>query len=286
MTQYVIDVDQLHPLLGTPRVRILDVRWTLGKPNGYPDYLENHIPGATYVSLDEQLSSHRPDQPHLGRHPLPSVEEFQQTLRCLSVDEKSTVVIYDDASSLAAARAWWLFVWAGLTDVRVLNGGLAAWKEAGYELEHGPDTNERVPSSYAVTPSLPTTDAAGAAELARTGILIDSRATERYRGDNEPMDPKAGHIPGAINRPTTLNTPDGLWLSEDELRKAWNDLGVLDETGKATAEVGVYCGSGVTACHNALSLMSVGVTPVLYGPSWSGWSSDDSNPVATGDPAS
>lgn len=282
MTQHTISADELHAIVHDPHVRVLDVRWKLGGPDGYPEFLEGHIPHASYVSLEDQLSSHRPDHPELGRHPLPSVEEFQNTVRAWGIDENSTVVVYDDSGSLAAARAWWLLRWAGLENVRVLNGSLNAWKEAGYELAHGEDTEEHTPSTYTVTPSLPTTDAKGAEQLARTGVLIDSRAPERYRGEEEPMDKKAGHIPGAINRPTALNTPDGTWLSEDELRKVWTDLGVLDETGAPTAQVGVYCGSGVTACHNALALETVGVTPVLYGPSWSGWSSDDANPVATG----
>lgn len=280
--KHLISVDQLLALIDDPQLRLLDVRWTLQTPDGKPDYLDGHIPSAVYVSLDDQLTAHQRPNPELGRHPLPSAEQFQETLRDLGIDENSRVVLYDDASSMAAARGWWLMRWAGLAHVQVLDGGLAAWKQAGGDLGHGEDAPTHPRTDYTVTPSLPTTDAAGAARLARTGVLVDARAPERYRGETEPMDAKAGHIPGAVNRPAGLNTPGGTWASTQELRAAWQDLGVLDADGNPTSEVGVYCGSGVTACHNALSLALVGVTPVLYGPSWSGWSSNPDNPVATG----
>ncbi|WP_166973141.1 sulfurtransferase [Brevibacterium atlanticum] len=257
----------------TPAPRLLDVRWTLHKPDGRDDFAAGHIPGAIYVDLDTELADHSSTDPTAGRHPLPSPEDFQETVRAWGIGADTEVVVYDDNSSLGAARAWWLLRWAGL-NARVLDGGLAAYREAGGELETG-DSRVVEPSPVTISPgSLPVIDADDAAEW--NGVLLDARAGERFRGETEPLDPQAGHIPGAKNAPATDNVPAGTFLPEPDLIKRFSDLGALDQP------VGVYCGSGVTACHNALALASLGVEASLYPASWSGWSSDPAHPVETG----
>jgi thiosulfate/3-mercaptopyruvate sulfurtransferase len=271
----LITADELLSLQGSdPSPRLLDVRWTLPKPDGRDDFVAGHIPGAIYVDLDTELADHGNTDPTAGRHPLPSPEAFQDTVRSWGIDAETEVVVYDDNSSLGAARAWWLLRWAGL-NARVLDGGLAAYRAAGGELETG-DSPAVEPSSVTISPdSLPVIDADAAA--AWDGVLLDARAAERFRGDTEPLDAKAGHIPGAKNAPATENVPAGTFLHETDLAERFSGLGALDQP------VGVYCGSGVTACHNALALAIVGVEASLYPASWSGWSSDPERPVETGD---
>ncbi|MFC7582589.1 sulfurtransferase [Nonomuraea antimicrobica] len=185
------------------------------------------------------------------------------------------VVIYDAVGNLAAARAWWLLRWAGLRDVRLLDGGLAAWTAAGHPLEPG----EVVPEPGNVvlgSGGLPVLDADGAAALAVRGVLLDARAGERYRGETEPVDARAGHIPGAVSAPTGENlAPDQRFRPAPELAARYLDLGVT-----AGSEIGVYCGSGVTAAHTVYALEQIGVRAALYAGSWSQWSSDATRPVA------
>lgn len=257
----------------TPIV-ILDVRWKLDKPNGADEYAAGHIPGAQYADLDTQLSG-TSDGPTLGRHPLPAEADLQSALRSFGIEADSPVVVYDDNSSLAASRAWWILRWAGLEDVRVLDGGLSAWTQAGGELTADVPVVE--PSQIEITTgSMPTVDADEAAAVAALGTLIDSRPAERYSGENETMDPRAGHIPGAVNRPAAVNYVDGRLLPVEKLQDDFHQMGA-DE-----GDVVVYCGSGVTACSNILALDQAGIESALYSPSWSGWSADPSRPVASG----
>lgn len=253
--------------------RLLDVRWTLQKPDGRDDFAAGHIPGAIYVDMDTELAAHSDHDPTEGRHPLPSAEAFQEQVRTWGIDQLTEVVVYDDNSGLGAARAWWLLQWAGMK-ARVLDGGLSAFAAAGGELVAGAGDPVR-PSTVTITPdSMPVIDADAAS--AWTGVLLDARAGERFRGETEPLDSRAGHIPGATSAPATENAADGKFHDAETLLARFSDLGALDQP------VGVYCGSGVTACHNALALASLGVETSLYPASWSGWSSDPDRQVATG----
>ncbi|WP_329363939.1 sulfurtransferase [Streptomyces sp. NBC_00669] len=254
---------------------VLDVRYKMGGPPGHGEYAAGHIPGARYVDLDTALAG--PPGPG-GRHPLPDTEVFGAAMRAAGVGADTDVVLYDDWNGWGPARAWWLLRWAGHERVRVLDGGLAAWKAAGLPLsteEPAPGDGDFVPRPGA----LPVLDAAGAAELARRGLLLDARAGERYRGETEPIDPVAGHIPGAVSAPTTENvTADGLFRTPAELAARFAALGATPD-----AEVGVYCGSGVSAAHQILALAAAGVPAALYVGSWSEWGADPSRPVATGE---
>ncbi|CAL9552716.1 sulfurtransferase [Streptomyces sp. enrichment culture] len=250
---------------------LLDVRWELGGPPGRPAYEAGHIPGAVYVDLDTQLAAPPGEG---GRHPLPDPEVFGAAMRAAGVSSGSRVVTYDGGQGWAAARAWWLLRWAGHPDVRVLDGGLAAWRG-----ELSTAVPEPVPGDFVPVPGgLPLLDADGAAALARTGLLLDARAGERYRGEVEPIDPVGGHIPGAVSAPTAENVaPDGRFLPVEALAARFKELGALD-----APEVGVYCGSGVSGAHEVLALETAGVRAALYAGSWSDWTRDPSRPVATG----
>ncbi|MDN3292643.1 sulfurtransferase [Streptomyces ficellus] len=250
---------------------LLDVRWQLGGPPGRPAYEAGHIPGAVYIDLDTELAA----PPGAGgRHPLPDVAEFGAVMRRAGVRASSRVVAYDGGQGWAAARAWWLLRWTGHRDVRVLDGGLAAWP--------GPlSTDTPTPAAGDFTPepgALPLLDADAAAALARTGLLLDARAGERYRGDVEPIDPVGGHIPGAASAPTTENVDDnGRFLPAEALAARFKALGATD-----APQVGVYCGSGVSGAHEVLALDIAGIPAALYAGSWSEWSADPSRPVAKG----
>lgn len=251
---------------------LLDVRWQLGGPHGRPDYEAGHIPGAVFVDLDAELAGPAGDG---GRHPLPDPEEFGAAMRRAGVRRDSSVIVYDGGLGWAAARAWWLLRWAGHEDVRVLDGGLAAWTG-----ELSKDTPVPAEGDFVPAPgALPLLDADAAAALARTGLLLDARAAERYRGDVEPIDRIGGHIPGAVSAPTTENvTEDGRFHPAERLASRFSGLGAAG----SGAEVGVYCGSGVSGAHQVLALEIAGFTGALYAGSWSQWSSDESRPVATG----
>ncbi|MHA6793693.1 sulfurtransferase [Pseudonocardia bannensis] len=260
---------------------VLDVRWRLGGPPGRADHAQGHVPGAVYVDLDTELAG--PPGPE-GRHPLPTPEQLQAMLRRAGVSGDSRVVAYDDGNGSVAARAWWLLRWAGLPpeQVAVLDGGYAAWVAEGHPVSDSPV--EPTPGDVVVRPgSMPVLDADAAAGLARTGVLLDARAGARYRGETEPVDPRAGHIPGARNAPATDNAgPDGRWLGPAELAARFGELGVGGEV-----PVGAYCGSGVNAAALVLALEYAGLTPVerpaaLYVGSWSNWSADPARPAATG----
>ena len=257
-------------------VRVLDVRWWLDRPDGRPAFRAGHIPGARYADLDTQLAEH--GEPTEGRHPLPSPETLQAAVRDWGIDEGDTVVVYDDVANLASGRAWWVLRDAGIADVRVLDGALAAWIDAGFDLEEGDAAAVR-PGTAVVSPgTLPVLGIDDVLDQARSGLLLDARAGERFRGEVEPMDPRAGHIPGAVSAPTTQNNDEsGRFRSSDELRERFAALGA--EPG---ATVGVYCGSGVSAAHEAIALGLAGYRPVLYPGSWSQWSQHPDRPIATG----
>jgi len=277
----LIAPDDLAALIAseTP-VRVLDVRWRLDAPDGRPAYFEGHLPGAVYVDLDHELADHVPTgEPAVrGRHPLPDREALQASARSWGIDDGDVVVVYDDLKSLSAARAWWVLRNAGIADVRILDGAFRAWTDAGLPVERG----EVVPEPGTVTLTtgvLPTIDIDTAATWAGEGrVLLDARAGERYRGEVEPIDPRAGHIPGALSTPTTANVgADGRFLSPETLREQFLAAGV-----PADATVATYCGSGVTAGHNAVALTLAGFEPVLYPGSWSEWANHPERPVATG----
>jgi thiosulfate/3-mercaptopyruvate sulfurtransferase len=253
---------------------VLDVRWKLGGPPGHGEYLRGHVPGAVYVDLDTQLAAH--GDPTDGRHPLPDVASLQESARHWGITTASTVVVYDGEGNLAAARAWWLLRWAGVADVRLLDGALPAWVAAGGALATDDVTPE--PGDVWLRPgTLPVLDVDGAAAFPDGGVLLDARAPERYRGETEPIDPRAGHVPGAVNAPTGGNLgPDGRFLPADELRARFAALGVEEGT-----PVAAYCGSGVTAAHEVAALAIAGIDAALYPGSWSQWSNLD-RPVATG----
>ncbi|MGW0669968.1 sulfurtransferase [Streptomyces sp. NPDC002746] len=254
---------------------LLDVRWQLGGPPGRPDYEAGHIPGAVYVDLDSELAGPAGSG---GRHPLPEPAEFGAVMRRAGVGRDSSVIVYDGGQGWAAARAWWLLRWTGHRDVRVLDGGLAAWTGELSKETPAPAEGDFVPEPGA----LPLLDADGAAALARSGLLLDARAAERYRGDVEPIDRVGGHIPGAVSAPTVENVgADGRFLPAETLAARFTGLGAVVDAVDAV-DVGVYCGSGVSGAHEVLALEVAGFTAALYAGSWSQWSADETRPVATG----
>jgi thiosulfate/3-mercaptopyruvate sulfurtransferase len=269
----LMSVDELSDTIG--EVTVLDVRWELGRTDGHERFLAGHVPGAAFVDLPHDLAD-PPGSPvdDRGRHPLPSPARFTDAMRRCGVRADRAVVLYDDWGGLAAARAWWLLRHHGHDDVRLLDGGWPAWIGAGGPVEKGEEPSE--PGDFTATPGrLPVLDAASAARVARDGVLLDARAPERYRGETEPLDPVAGHVPGAVSLPTSRNLDErGRWRSRAELAEAY---AVTDGAG----EVGAYCGSGVTAAHDLFALHLLGREGALYAGSWSGWTSDPGRPVAT-----
>jgi len=253
---------------------VLDTRLTTTGLPGREQYDAGHLPGAVYVDLDGDLAE--PPGP-AGRHPLPTPARFTAAMRGAGVCRDSTVVVYDAGSATAAARLWWLLRDHGHEDVLVLDGGLAAWAAAGRPVS----TTSVAPTSgdWTGTPGhLAIVDDNEAATLPARGVLIDVRAGERFRGETEPIDPVAGHVPGAVNAPLTGNTdPGGRFLSPVDLRSRFESLGI-----GADVPVAAYCGSGVTACQTILALQLAGLDAALYPGSWSGWITDASRPVATG----
>ena len=208
---------------------LLDVRWRLGGPPGREDYVRGHLAGAVFLDLDADLAA--PPGP-AGRHPLPEPADLQRVLRAAGVRDGRPVVVYDADNGSIAARLWWLLRWAGHDRVRVLDGGYAAWVAEGRPVVT--EVPAPAPGDVTVRPGhMPVVDADGAAELARTGVLLDARAPERYRGDVEPVDPKAGHVPGARNAPFAAHTgEDGRWRTPEELAEHFAKLGVrIEEKG-------------------------------------------------------
>ncbi len=264
---------------------LIDVRWRLGGPPGIESYRAGHLPGAVYLDLDSELAGPPGDG---GRHPLPDSAAFQAAMRAAGVREDHPVVVYDEADSTIAARAWWTLRYHGHQLVKVLDGGLRAWAAAGLPVSVAEARPS--PGDFTARPGqLPVLDADGAAHVAASGTLLDARAPARYRGETEPIDKVAGHIPGALSAPTAENvTADGLFRPVDELRSRFSTLGIpVGLNGHRPAAdgahpVGVYCGSGVTAAHELLALELAGIPATLYVGSWSAWIADPARPVATG----
>jgi thiosulfate/3-mercaptopyruvate sulfurtransferase len=269
-----------------PAPVLLDVRWRLGGPPGIDSYRRGHLPGAVFVDLDRDLAG---PPGSAGRHPLPDPAAFQAAMRAVGVSQGRPVVVYDDGDATIAARGWWTLRYFGHEDVRVLDGGYRAWADADPRTPGGREVTTvepaPAPGDFIVSPGhLPVLDAAGAQAAARAGLLLDARAGERYRGETEPADPVAGHIPGAVNAPTAGNVnPDGTFFDGAELAARFVALGAVSGIGTAGgAPVGAYCGSGVTAAHEILALTLAGIPAALYVGSWSNWIADPARPVATG----
>lgn len=278
----LIDAGGLADSLATasPPV-VLDVRYRLGSPGyGAGSYEAGHIPGAVFVDLDRDLAAPPGSGPggSGGRHPLPSASDFEAAMRAAGVGDDVPVVVYDDGESVPAARAWWDLRYFGHSAVRVLDGGYRAWQAAGRPVTLS--VPAVVPGDFTARPGhMPVVDAAGAAALARGGILIDVRAAERYRGETEPIDPVAGHIPGALNVPIAdTGNQDGTFKPPAALTALFASGGPPAADG--TPAVGAYCGSGVTAARGVLALALAGIPAALYTGSWSDWIQDPTRPIA------
>jgi thiosulfate/3-mercaptopyruvate sulfurtransferase len=278
----LISAAELTHLLTEDRaVTVLDVRWQLAEPDGRDAYRQGHIPGAVYVSLEEELADHT--VVGRGRHPLPSGAAVEAAARRWGVRTGVPTVVYDDWNRAGAARAWWVLTAAGIPGVRMLDGGLDTWTAAGGELEEGvvmpPPGDVTVVHADLYQGALPTLSADEVAAF--DGVLLDARAPQRFSGEDEPVDPVAGHIPGARNAPSTgLLAADGTFLPDADLTAFFDQRGVRESAGGG---VGTYCGSGVTAAVTIAALYAAGVDARLFPGSWSEWSSDPARPVATGD---
>lgn len=275
----LITVSELDALIqaGDPPT-ILDVRWRVDDPDGRAAYLQGHLPGAVYVSLENELADH--SITGRGRHPLPPGRSLEAAARQWGVRQGVLVVVYDDWNRAGSSRAWWVLTAAGLENVRILDGGLAAWRAAG----HGLETGEVIPQLGNVTVlhddlyagSRPTLTAEQSGAGAAT--LLDARAADRFRGDAEPLDAVAGHIPGARNLPIgAVLASDGTFVGDDAVAQLLSDRGV-----ERHASLGAYCGSGVTATVTIAALAATGREAALFPGSWSEWSSDPSRPVSRG----
>ncbi|GIJ52864.1 sulfurtransferase [Virgisporangium aurantiacum] len=281
MVNPLIDVSELATALASAAPPLVfDVRFPPAS-SGRAAYQEEHVPGAVFLDRDAVLAGPPGTTPGPtgGRHPLPDPAALQEALRDLGLTADHPVVVYDEGAPPvgSAARAWWILRWAGHPDVRLLDGGFAAWKNEGRPTETA--TVERPRGDFTVRPgSMPVLDAAGAAELARTGALLDARVAVRFRGEEEPLDPIAGRIPGAGNLPLgDVVRADGRFRPAAELRPKIEKL-----IGDADS-VGTYCGSGITAAHTALAITAAGYeTPALYVGSWSEWITDPNRPIAKG----
>jgi thiosulfate/3-mercaptopyruvate sulfurtransferase len=279
---FLITVPSLAAELAAgPAPVVLDLRWRLGGPPAIDSYRRGHLPGAVFADLDRDLAG--PPGP-AGRHPLPDTAVFQAAMRAAGITQGGPVVVYDDADSTIAARGWWMLRYYGHGNVRVLDGGYQAWVSAGHPVTTAAPSP--APGDFTAQPGhLPVLDAAGAQAAARTGLLLDARAGERYRGETEPVDPVAGHIPGAVSAPTAANVnADGTFKDAAELTARFAALGVLPGVDTPGGDpVGAYCGSGVTAAHEVLALTLAGVPAALYVGSWSNWVADPARAVATGE---
>jgi thiosulfate/3-mercaptopyruvate sulfurtransferase len=268
--------DLATSLAGADAPLLLDVRWSLTGPPGLESYRAGHLPAAVFVDLDRDLAG---PPGSAGRHPLPSTDHAQESLRRLGVRGGAPVVVYDDGDASVAGRAWWLLRWAGHDDVRVLDGGYGAWLAAGLPVVSG-DPPRVTPGDIVVRPGgMPVARAKDAAVVAATGVLLDARAAPRFRGEFEPVDPVAGHVPGARNAPLAGNIgSDGRFLDPAALTARFAELGV-----RPGVDVAAYCGSGVAAAQTVLAMEVAGLTAALYAGSWSEWVADPSRPVATGE---
>ena len=278
----LIQVDELWRLLAGPeyaRPVVLDVRYRMSGATGRQEFERGHIPGASYVDMDTDLATIRSDAVG-GRHPMPTVETFVAAMRYAGVTMSRPAVAYDDWASLPASRVWWMLRHLGFRNVRVLDGGIAAWTAADQPTEAGAggsSIGDFAASSGGVGHLLNATDAAS---YAARHLLLDARSTDRFHGENETIDPVAGHIPGAVSAPTLDNVDlDGRFLPAKELAARFEQLGAAD-----TKRVGTYCGSGVQATHLALALSVAGITDEadVYIGSWSDWITNPARPIALG----
>ena len=282
----LIDAATLRGLAGEPDTVLIDCRFDLNDPEaGRRAYLAGHIPGARYADLNRDLSA--PVSAGSGRHPLPTPPVFAATLERLGIGNATQVIAYDDAGGAYAARAWWLLRWLGHTSVAVLDGGMKAWRRRGRRvLESGPEAPLRAaPAGGRILPQANAAAVIDTAEIAAflsdgANLLVDARAAERFAGSVEPIDAVAGHISGAVNHPFSANlAPDGRFLAGPELRRRWE----ARLAGRQAAHVAAMCGSGVTACHNLLSMEVAGLRGArLYAGSWSEWIRDPNRPIARG----
>jgi thiosulfate/3-mercaptopyruvate sulfurtransferase len=276
----LISAESLHALLGDARLRLFDCRFDLMRPDdGRARYEAGHLEGAFYAHLNRDLSAS--PTPGSGRHPLPEPEVFEARLRSWGVNSDSQVVAYDDTGGMYASRLWWMLRWLGHEAVAVLDGGLRRWMQLGLPLTG--DLPLPGPGNFTARPrhslAADAREVLAAASDARR-VVLDARAPERYRGEVEPIDAVAGHVPGARNHPFALNLdPEGRFLAPEALRLAF----APSLRGVPVAGVVAMCGSGVTACHLLLALEHAGLTGArLYPGSWSEWACDPSRPVRTG----
>ncbi|NND47402.1 MAG: sulfurtransferase [Woeseiaceae bacterium] len=279
MFDTLISAGSLHRNLGSGGLRIVDCRFDLLQPDaGRARYLEAHIPDAVYAHLDEDLSG--PVREDSGRHPLPDAAEQAQTFGRLGIDNNSQVVVYDDVGGMIAARAWWLLRWLGHRRVALLDGDWSHWVQCGFATESG--QAKVAPASFDGRPQQEMViETADLVDVGAGGVtLVDARDRDRFRGVSEPIDPVAGHVPGALNLPCAANLNErGTWKGAAELRELWKQL--LGR--RIESPVSVMCGSGVTACHLALSGYLAGLgEPSVYVGSWSEWIRDAHRPIATG----
>lgn len=272
----LVSVDWLEGHLTDPLLRIADVRWSLAGPTGRERFESGHLPGAAFVDADAELSS--PGEGP-GRHPVPTAAKVARVLGAAGIGDAHTMVAYDDAGGSIAARLWWLMRHFGHPDsCAVLDGGIDAWTDAGLPLSTEPPDHP----AATWTPRTPLADMVGAddvvALLDDDAVVLDARAAERYRGETEPIDPRAGHIPGAMSAPWSANLgADGRFLSPGDLRQRYRSMGAGERATVA------YCGSGLSATHDLLAMEIAGIRGGrLYEGSWSDWSSDPSRPAATG----
>nr|WP_299055743.1 sulfurtransferase [uncultured Nocardioides sp.] len=269
----VVSVADLAALVAAGPVTLLDVRWALGATDGRQQHEAGHLPGASYVDMDEVLADHTALEG--GRHPLPDRDLFGAFMRALGVRADVPVVCYDDVGGTSAARAWWLLRHHGHESVAVLDGGFSAWVAAGQPVETGP-APEIEPGDFEPVPgAMPVVEPD---DLLDGRVVLDARPGERFRGEVEPVDPVAGHVPGARSAPAVENLDGEKRLRPlEELRETYAALGALGDD-----EVAVYCGSGITAAHDVLVLEALGRTAALYPGSWSHWVTDPDRPVEVG----
>lgn len=277
----LISAAQLAEIIDNENLRIVDARFALTDANsGFTAYTTAHIPGALYVNLNNDLSAEKTDA-LFGRHPLPSAEQFSSVLSRLGITPQMHVVVYDQAdAAMAASRFWFLLRMAGHEHVSVLDGGMNAWLAADYAVQN--QEPQPIATHYPVhfqeSMLVSTSELKSLLANPAETVLLDARSAERFCGEVEPLDKKAGHIPGASNRPFSLNMIDGVFKSSEQLRTEFEPL----IAGKT--HILLSCGSGVTACHNALALSHAGIDNYrLFAPSWSGWIADDKNEVAVGE---
>ena len=279
--EFLIDVAELRAQLAQPAWRVVDCRFDLMQPaKGQEEYGRGHIPGASYANLDNDLAGRISDS--TGRHPLPSTTQFAGTLGAWGIDNSSQVVVYDGGSGAIAARLWWMLKWVGHEQVAVLNGGFAAWQDAGYEVSDSVESVAALSFRAQANPDLTvsTRELEEAMLAGNSPLIVDARDRARFAGEREPIDSVAGHVPGAVNHPFSESIDaNGALKSREQLRQGWS--GVLGaDTDLSWVSM---CGSGVTACHLALSATLAGYClPRLYVGSWSEWIRDPARPVATG----